>query len=487
MRKIIIDSKQFERLVKVLKEQEEGEYYEISPQEYLELLKMASYNPKVTGIKKFGGKPLYITGKLKLTDSDNTMTSLGNVAVVDGDLDVSGVPLKTLGNVKVIGNLNISNTNISNLDGVYVKGWVHDYGTPIAAMRIRREELKKMGEAESRREDNDWGLDNPNIDMEGLAANVLFNYLVKKGDLTAIDEETKNEIKSKLEEYEEIQYRYKSIKDTASKEELESLEDESIDLLNEIERLKEEGADVYSIIPSMYRSYNNVYNFEVIGLRGEEYLVGLYDDMYEAAIENTEQLLDDVGAEGLSKSLLQNNLDKKQIRDEMEEFYEDDIRENPEIYFNPNDYELTDEQEERKEQLENYIYQMEDLKTEKEEELENTEDEDIITNLEREIEEIEENIEKAQDELDSIVPNEEPTEEMIEKMVSKMVRGRDEEDWLKELDRDLKDYVNMRGVAEDIVQHDGISTMSSYNSTYEDVYITGPDGTKHNFVIVRTN
>lgn len=487
MRKIIIDSKQFERLVKVLKEQEEGEYYEISPQEYLELLKMASYNPKVTGIKKFGGKPLYITGKLKLTDSDNTMTSLGNVAVVDGDLDVSGVPLKTLGNVKVIGNLNISNTNISNLDGVYVKGWVHDYGTPIAAMRIRREELKKMGEAESRREDNDWGLDNPNIDMEGLAANVLFNYLVKKGDLTAIDEETKNEIKSKLEEYEEIQYRYKSIKDTASKEELESLEDESIDLLNEIERLKEEGADVYSIIPSMYRSYNNVYNFEVIGLRGEEYLVGLYDDMYEAAIENTEQLLDDVGAEGLSKSLLQNNLDKKQIRDEMEEFYEDDIRENPEIYFNPNDYELTDEQEERKEQLENYIYQMEDLKTEKEEELENTEDEDIITNLEREIEEIEENIEKAQDELDSIVPDEEPTEEMIEKMVSKMVRGRDEEDWLKELDRDLKDYVNMRGVAEDIVQHDGISTMSSYNSTYEDVYITGPDGTKHNFVIVRTN
>jgi hypothetical protein len=152
---------------------------------------MASYNPKVTGIKKFGGKPLYITGKLKLTDSDNTMTSLGNVAVVDGDLDVSGVPLKTLGNVKVIGNLNISNTNISNLDGVYVKGWVHDYGTPIAAMRIRREELKKLADAESRREDNEWGLDNPDIDMKGLAANVLFNHLVDKGDLDENEEDRK--------------------------------------------------------------------------------------------------------------------------------------------------------------------------------------------------------------------------------------------------------------------------------------------------------
>jgi hypothetical protein len=130
---------------------------------------------------------------------------------------------------------------------------------------------------------------------------------------------------------------------------------------------------------------------------------------------------------------------------------------------------------------------MEDLKTEKEEELENIEDEDIITNLERQIEEIEENIEKTQDELDSIVPDEEPTEEMIEKMVRKMVRGRDEKDWLKELGRDLKEYVDMRKVAEDIVDHDGIGAMSSYDGKYDEVYITGPDGTRHNFVIVRTN
>jgi hypothetical protein len=473
MRKIIIDSKQFQKLVKVLKEQDESQYYKISPQEYLELLKMASYNPKVTGIKKFKGKPLYITGKLKLTDSDNTMTSLGNVAVVDGDLDVSGVPLKTLGNVKVIGNLNISNTNISNLVGVYVKGWVHDYGTPIAAMRIRREELKKMAEAESRREDNDWGLDNPDIDMEGLAANALFSYLVNEGDLTEMGEETKEELKSKLEEYEEIQYRYKSIKDTASKEELESLEDESIDLLNEIERLKEEGADVYSIIPSMYRSYNNVYNFEVLGLRGEEYLVGLYDDMYKAAIENQEQLLYDVGLEGLSSWLIEDNLDKQQIRDEMEEWYRDDITENPEVYFNTDDYELTDEQEKRKEQLEN---QISDLK----EQLENTQEEDEINDLEQQIDEL-------QDELDSIVPDDEPTEEMIERKVERYTRLRDEKDWLEELGRDLKEYVDVRKVAEDIVDHDGIGAMSSYDGKYDEVYITGPDGTRHNFVIVRTN
>jgi predicted nucleic acid-binding Zn-ribbon protein len=481
-----------------------GEYYKISPEDYLDLLKYASYNPKVTGIKKFGGKPLYITGKLKLTGSDNTMTNLGNVAIVDGDLDVSGVPLQTLGNVKVMGNLNISNTKISNLKDVYVKGWVHDYGTPIAAMRIRREELKKMGEAESRREDNDWGLDNPDIDMEGLAANALFNHLVSDGELNEIDEETKNEIKSKLEQYDEIQYRYKSIKDTATDEELESLEDEGTDLLNEIERLKEQGADVYSIIPTSYRSYNNTYNFEVIGLRGREYMVGLYEDMYEAAIENQEQLLDEVGLDGISQFLLMDNIDKDSIKDFIEEYYEDDIRDNPEGYFRKQDFELTDEQEERKEQLENYINQMEDLKTEKEEELEelrseyNPTEEDTqdylyneISDLEEEIEQIEENIEKAQDEFDSIEPDDEPTEEMIEEKVSYLaIRAMDNPiRWLRGVGEDdrINYYVNVRGVAEDIVDHDGIGTLSSWDGSYDDVYITGPDGTRYNFVVVRTN
>jgi len=463
MKKIIIDSKQFEKLVKVLKEQDE-EYYKISPQDYLDLLKYASYNPKVTGIKKFKGKPLYITGNLKLIGSDNTMTNLGNVAIVDGDLDVSGVPLQTLGNVKVMGSLNISNTKISRLDGVYVKGWVHDYGTPIAAMRMRREELKKMGEAESRREDNDWGLDNPDIDEEGLAANALFNHLVREGKLDEIDEETITEIKSKMEEYEDIQYRYKSIKDTATKEELESLEDKSIDLLNEIEELKSQGADVYYIIPTNYKPYGTLYSFEVTGLRGKEYMVGTYDDMYDAAVDYQEQLLDEIGLNGLSNYLLMDNIDKESIREYIEEFYERDIRDYPEGYFRKQDFELTDEQEERKEQLEN---QISDLK----EQLENTQEEDEINDLEQQIDEL-------QDELDSIVPDDEPTEEMIEEKVSNYVRKAMDNPvrWLKGMDMEdsIHSYVNVKGVAEDIVDSDGFGhTLNHYDGNEDTVEFQG--------------
>jgi hypothetical protein len=45
----------------------------------------------------------------------------------------------------------------------------------------------------------------------------------------------------------------------------------------------------------------------------------------------------------------------------------------------------------------------------------------------------------------------------------------------------------MRGVAEDIVDSDGIGTISSYDGSYDDVYITGPNNTRYNFVVVRTN
>ena len=455
MRKIIIDSKQFERLVKVLREQDE-EYYKISPQDYLDLLKYASYNTKVTGIKKFGGKPLYITG----------------------DLDVSRLPIDSLGNVIYIdGNLDISNTKISSLKGIEVKGRVNDFRTPIEAKRIRQEELKKLAEAESRREDNDWDLNNPNIDEEGLAANALFNHLVGEGKLDEMDNETKELLSTKIEQLEQLKIRYEDADGTLETEEVSPLFDEISDLEDEIEKIQEKYGDVYYIIPTNYKPYGTLYSFEVIGLRFQEYMVGTYDDMYDAAIENTEQLLDDVGLDGISQSLIESNIDEDSIREYIEEFYDNDIRESPESHFRQNDYELTDEQEERKEQLEN---QISDLK----EQLENTQEEDEINDLEQQIDEL-------QDEFDSIEPDDEPTEEMIEEKVSNLVRRamKDPVDWLRGMDMEdsIQYYVNMRGVAEDIVDSDGIGTISSYDRSYDDVYIIGPNNTRYNFVVVRTN
>ncbi len=346
-----------------------------------------------------------------------------------------------------------------------------------------------MAEAESRREDGDWELTNPNIDEEGLAANALFDHLVSEGDLDEMDNETKELINNKLERIEELTQQGVGLE--SDSEERDELYEEIDRIEDEIKELQENYADVYYIIPTNYKSYGTLYNFEVIGLRNQEYMVGTYDDMYEAAIVNTETLLDDLGLDGINQYIIESNLNRNSIREYIEEFYDNDIRDSPESYFRQDDFELTDEQEERKEELERYINEMEDLKTEKEEELENTEDKDEKSKLEKEIEQIEENIEKAQDEFDSIEPDDEPTEEMIEEKVSYLaIRAMDNPiRWLRGVGEDdrINYFVNVRGVAEDIVDHDGIGTLSSWDGSYDDVYITGPDGTRYNFVVVRTN
>ena len=455
MRKIILSQGQFKHLIKVIKEQEE-EYYKISPQELLNMLELGSYSSAVLKPKFFEGKKLYVTGSL----------------------DLSGKPIKTLGNIAYIdGNLSINNTNISSVEGVQVKGHIWDSGSPVQAKRIRQEELKKLAEAESRREDGDWELTNPNIDEEGLAANALFNHLVSEGKLDEMDDETKELLNTKIQQLEQLKIRYEDADGTLETEEVSPLFDEISDLEDEIEEMQEKYADVYYIIPTNYKSYGTLYNFEVIGLRNQEYMVGTYDDMYEAAIENTENLLDDIGLDGINQYIIESNLDEYAIREYIEEFYDDDIRESPESYFRQDDYELTDEQEERKEVLEKQISDLQ-------EQLENTQEEDEITDLEQQIEEL-------QNELDSIEPDDEPTEEMIEEKVSYLVRRAMDNPvrWLRGVGEDdrIKYFVNVRGVAEDIVEHDGIGTISSYDGSYDDVYITGPDGVRHNFVVVRTN
>jgi hypothetical protein len=505
MKKFIIQENQLKQLVRVLREQEDdNEYYEMTGKEFEELMDQASYNPAVTRIKRFKGKPLYITTKLDLS-GNKELTNLGNVVYVNGDLNVSQTNLTNFGNLTYVnGSLNISGTKITSLGNVKVKTHIFDDNTPIEAARIRREELQKMAEADGRRENNDWGLDNPDIDEEGLAANALFNQLVSDGELNEIDEETKDEIKSKMERHKEIQEIYGRIKDTASEEELEELENEDIELLNEIEELKEQGADVYYIIPENYKPYGNLHSFNIVGKRGVEYMVGLYENMYDAAVQNQEDLLDDVGVDGLSRYLIENNLDNDSMKEYINDFYENDVRDSPDSYFDEDDFELTNEQEERKEELENYINEMEELKTKKEEELEelrseyNPTEEDTqdylyneISDLEKEIEQIEENIEKAQDEFDSIESNTEPTEDMIEEEVRKQVRYamNDPADWFRNMGMEdsIKNFINMRGIAEDIVDSDGIGVISSYDGRYDDVYITGPNGVRYNFVIVRTN
>ena len=262
MTKIILRESQIKGLIRMIKEQTEGEYYEISADDYMELMRAASFESKVTGIRKFKGKPLYIIGNVNL----------------------SHTPAKSLGNVAVItGNLDISNSNIADISKTDVKGNVKDYGSERERIRIRKEELAKLAEADERRQDGEWDLDNPKIDEEGLAAHALFNHLVGDNKLNEMDEDVKTKIQSIKDKIEELIQQGAGLE--LDSEERDELYDEIDNLEIEIEELQGDYADVYYILPSKYSPYG-LYGFEVVGLRDQEYVVGKYSDVEQAAIEN---------------------------------------------------------------------------------------------------------------------------------------------------------------------------------------------------------
>ena len=159
--------------------------------------------------------------------------------------------------------------------------------------------------------------------------------------------------------------------------ESDELSDEISEIEGRIEEI-EEKYDVYDLVPSRYKFYGNLYRFDLEwgAAKGNEYAAGKEEDAEAAALEYAEQYIDENGVRVFNENFWMDHLDEEGILDYFRDFYEDDIRNNTEVYFDDDDFELTTEQEARKEQLESYIEEMEDLLSETEEEQRNLEDSD---------------------------------------------------------------------------------------------------------------
>ena len=440
MTKIRLTEAQLKRVVTILKEQEDSEYYNITPEEYKELMMYAGYNGNsLTKLKKFGGKPLRITGDVNL--SSTPTTSLGNVAIIDGDLDVS-------------------RTKVSDVSKIDIQGSVRDFDTPISRRRERLEQLKKMEEAQSRREDNEWGLDNEYIDDEGLKANALYEYLVNNGDLEGLTGEDLERIEQIRTTLSQLENQYD---EAVEPEIISNLSIQISELEDELEELIDKG-DVYSIIPTNYSHYE-LTNFEVIGLTNQEYAVGTEEEVKKAAYDYGESLIDDIGVEGFNQHFIENHIDADAVVEYFEDWWRDDIYESPESYFDDDDYELTEEQQKRIEFLENQISQYEELQSE----LDSSDDE---------YDEYQELIDELQEELDEIAPEiGEPTDEMVEEKLEERLSDirRYPLSYIKDYDLDIKNFVDEESLIEDMVNSDGYGILSSYDGSYETIEINGED------------
>ena len=452
-KRIQLNEKQLKQYIKRLTEEVEGEYYKISPEEYIELMRYGSYHGKaITKMKKFQGKPLWITGDLNL---DSTPTdSLGNVAYVDG-------------------NLNISRTKVSSVEGTKVKGYVSDYNSPRERIREKQELNAKLAQQDVLRDSEEWALEQG--DETGEKAHALFDNLVNVGEIEPLSDDDKEKLIILRRKLQDLEREYEELDDNDDRAyELQETIDET---QAEIDDLEENDVDVYMMYPSPRYSHYGLQQFEVLipGFKDKEYTVGTEEEMDEAALSYAKSYIDDVGASGFNESFIEDYLDVDAIVNMAEEDYEYQVRDHPDSYFNDSDYELTYEQEQRIEQLES---QIEDLEQQK---LELDSDDDNYYDYE---EDLDNQIEAFQEELDNIEVDTEPTEEMIENKVEELVRDvrRDPLDYLKNYGLDFKEYVDEDALAQGLVDSDGWGVMNGYDGQYDSEEVNGIT-----YYIMRTN
>ena len=398
-----------------------GNIVEVSPEEIEHFLKLVGY--KGDQLKRF---PNFKDKFIKVT----------------GDLDLSGKPLDSLGNITYVdGYLNVSGTKIRSLDGLKTKRWIQSHNTPYHKIQIEKEISEKKSQNLEKKENGEWDLDNDN--PIGNKARALKEYLEDRGSyefLTEEDEQKLPQLKEKLENLQQLE-----IEKNEKGEDVTDVVSDISATEDEIEEI-ESKLSLYDLYPD--GGYHRMTSFIILKYEyinnNIEYIVGTSDEAENTALEYIRDSLDDGGYD---QEWFMNYVDTDKVVSWAEDFYEDDIRTNPESYFEEEDKELTQAQKEQYEQLK--------------QKLDQTEDEDEIAEIENEMEEILEN------------PEGEVSEDKIESLIEDRVYyvERNPEDFIKELSLDARDFCDYDDIAQQIFNSDGYSSISAYDGRWEEYKI----------------
>ena len=444
MKKYIIPESFYKKYI--LKESED--ILELTPDEYMIYLKYVDGNGDLlTNTSKFKGKKIVITSTLKLSSLGKKLTSLGPILHINGGLDIQG-------------------TRISDLGDIEVKGYVSDWGTPLKARREAAIQRAKANEMDEYRESDDWNLYNPDIDDLGLKANALFEYLVGNGDLESLSNKEKervDELRSQIDEL-ETQRQNLTTDDEDWNEKDDELQEQIGDLQQELDDLVDDKSDVYVLYPD--GGHYGLQKFENLSSKDEEYSVGTEDEMDDAVLDYTKSYIDDVGIEAFQQSEIEDYIDIDDLVSYFEDSWRDDIYENPDAYFNDDDFELTPEQEKRISEIE---IEIEDYENQQSELDSDREDYDEL------YDDFQDLIDKLESEKDEIVPDTEPTDEMIENVLEDRLNDvkRNPMFYLRDYGMAITDFIDKDGLAKGLADDGGYGIMNSYNGEYDTIDIKG--------------
>jgi hypothetical protein len=203
-----------------------------------------------------------------------------------------------------------------------------------------------------------------------------------------------------------------------------------------------------------------MYEFEY---GGAEYAVGDDEAADEAATERTRSLIDDIGYEGFSPSFMEWHIDGDQVADYAEDWFWDDMNDQPEDYLDDDDRELSKE-------AENNIDLLDEMIGEFQSELEETDNEIDEEELLAKIEELEIEKQDISDDDDSYEYTEEAKENYVERRMDE-VRD-DPAGFLRDfgMEESMKDFINEDDFIEAVVEADGRGhTLSSYDGNENEI------------------
>jgi len=384
----------------------------ISPEDYLELLEnVGGIAERISNLKPYRGKGIVITGPLSVTGYKNI-----------GPL--TGV-------VRVMGRLDISHTNISNLNGITIDGYVSDYGSSMWKIKMQKELNEKLSNLDEKRREDEWNVENQDDESERTEA--VYKYLNQYGDVDMVEDDEGNEVPE----------------------------------------------DKYYINPNGRATYGYGKQYEWLGggngFNPNTYDVYTEDEVDSAARQYVEQLIDDSGMEAFSSWAFNDALDDKQWYRWLYDYYDDYVRSSPEDFDIP--LELSNQQMKQVQQLQSNIDSLN-----KRLESENLPDEKF--------EEIETKIEGLEEIIQEI--NDDPQGEYDESSIENEITGRVDE-YQNDIfgfidhhgsDKDfIMDFIDLDKLTETVVSSDGYGSMlNSYDGDYDTFNINGTE-----YYVMRVN
>lgn len=325
---------------------------------------------------------------------------------------------------------------------------------------------QREDEAQERRIENEWAL-GPDCPDQGLRAHALLEFLSDNNDAEILTNVDRGEIARIETEIDRLQAEYDNDDEVRNDllAEIEELEDE-------LEELKQK-IDVYNIIPT--GTYYDTDEFEVIGvpeLEDRRYAVGNEREMQTSSEEYLEQLIDDVGYDGFNSNFVRQHIDVDAVIEYAEDLFNQDVYQNPEIYIEESERELSRKQEEDVKVREDKIRRLSEYISRLESDMDGEDDEEIqekIDELQESIDEMEQEIEEIKEDPEGDFPD-----ELIEEIISDRVEEarRDIEGFMNEWGLEWNEYIDKDAFIKAIIDEDGYGhTLNGYDGSADEVTI----------------